>query len=131
MLLDEYFQQIKTLLDRSPIIKESALVYEARSQDRGFIRGELLLIDGSILSVREFVKTTSIVDREMYTYQYMKADNKLVFRNDNTGHHRKLNLPTFPHHKHDRSETTVIASNAPVLAEILEEISQLYYCING
>lgn len=125
MLLDEYFRQIKTLVDRSPIIQESFLVYEARNRDRGFIRGEILLIDRSILSVREFVKTTSIVDREMYTYQYMTADKELIFRYDNTGHHRKLNLPTFPHHKHDRSETNVLASNAPELAEILQEIMQL------
>ena len=108
-------------------------MYEARNRDRGFIRGEILLVDGSILSVREFVKTTSIVDREMYTYQYMTANNELIFRYDNTGHHRKLNLPTFPHHKHDgqrptgghRSETNVLASNAPELAEVLQEIMQL------
>ena len=126
MLLDEYFQQIKILIDYSSIIEESTLVYEARSRDRGFLRGELLLIDGSILFVREFVKTTSIVDREMYTYQYMTADNKLIFRYDNTGHHRKLNLPTFPHHKHDRRETNVIASNAPMLADVIQEIAQSF-----
>ena len=56
---------------------------------------------------------------------YMTADKELIFRYDNTGHHRKLNLSTFPHHKHDRSETNVLASNAPELAEILQEIMQL------
>ena len=56
----------------------------------------------------------------------MTADNKLIFRYDNTGHHRKLNLPTFPHHKHDRRETNVIASNAPMLADVIQEIAQSF-----
>lgn len=125
MLLDEYFQQIRNIVDRCSIIQTSTVTYEARSYDRGFLKGELLFINSSILSVREFIKTTSIVDREMYTYQYMNLNNELIFRYDNTGHHRKLNLPTFPHHKHDRSETNVIESDAPELGVILQEISRL------
>ena len=123
MLLSEYFRQIQILVDQCAIVQESNIVYEARSHDRGFVYGELTLTNGNILAVREFVKTTSIVDREMYTYQYMTTENQLVFRYDNTGHHRKLNLSTFPHHKHDGSETNVIASAAPNLAEVLQEIA--------
>jgi hypothetical protein len=121
-LLNEYFRQIQSLIDQCAIVQESNLVYEARSHDRGFIHGELTLTNGNILAVREFVKTTSIVDREMYTYQYMTVENQLIFRYDNTGHHRKLNLSPFPHHKHDGNETNVIASDAPDLAEVLQEI---------
>ena len=123
MLLSEYFRQIQILVDQCAIVQESNIVYEARSHDRGFVHGELRLTNGNTLAVREFVKTTSIVDREMYTYQYMTTENQLVFRYDNTGHHRKLNLSTFPHHKHDGSETNVIASAAPNLAEVLQEIA--------
>ncbi len=61
-------------------------------------------------------------DRKMYSYQYMDSKNNLIFRYDNAEHHRKLNLPTFPHHKHDRSEDNVIKSNAPFLAEVLKEV---------
>ena len=123
MLLSEYFRQIQILVDQCAIVQESNIVYEARSHDRGFVHGELRLTNGNTLAVREFVKTTSIVDREMYTYQYMTTENQLVFRYDNTGHHRKLNLSTFPHHKHDGSETNVIASAAPNLAEVRQEIA--------
>jgi Family of unknown function (DUF6516) len=123
LLLNDYFRQIQILIDQCAIVQESNLVYEIRSHNRGFIHGELTLMNGNILAVREFVKTTSIVDREMYTYQYMTAENQLIFRYDNTGHHRKLNLSTFPHHKHDGSETNVIASDAPDLAEVLQEIA--------
>ena len=40
-------------------------------------------------------------------------------------HLRKLNLSTFPHHKHDGSEDNVVQSNAPFLAEVLKEVEQI------
>jgi hypothetical protein len=55
----------------------------------------------------------------------MDAEQSLVFRYDNTGHHKKLNLPTYPHHKHEGSEQMVVPSSAPSLAEVLEEIMLL------
>lgn len=69
MLLDDYFQEIRELADGCPIVESSNLVYEARSRDRGFLRGELKLVDGSVLCVREFIKITTEVIREMYVYQ--------------------------------------------------------------
>ncbi len=63
------------------------------------------------------------VERLTYVYQYMDAAQQLVFRYDNTGHHRKLNLPTYPHHKHEGSESYVVASSAPELSTVLDEIA--------
>jgi hypothetical protein len=45
-----------------------------------------------------------------------------AFRYDNTGHHRKLLLPTYPHHKHEGSEDIVTASSAPDLPTVLAEV---------
>jgi hypothetical protein len=53
----------------------------------------------------------------------MNSENKLIFRYDNTEHHRKLNLPTFPHHKHDGSEDN--ESDAPFLNEVLNEVKKI------
>ena len=55
----------------------------------------------------------------------MTAAQQLAFRYDNTGHHQKLNLPTYPHHKHVGSEENVTASNAPDLVAVLQEIQTL------
>jgi hypothetical protein len=52
----------------------------------------------------------------------MDATKQLIFRYDNSGHHRNLQLPTFPHHKHDRVESNVIGSSAPALPEVMTEI---------
>ncbi len=69
------------------------------------------------------VKTT--INRDMYSYQYMDASNSLIFRYDNTEHHRKLNLPNYPHHKHEGSEDNILPSEAPMLADVLKEIENL------
>lgn len=61
----------------------------------------------------------------MYTYQYMSVTRTLIFRYDNTGHHKQLNLPTYPHHKHESSEENIVASPAPDLAAVLSEIERV------
>jgi len=76
-----------------------------------------------LLHLREFVYVEISIDRKMYSYQYMNSENKLIFRYDNTEHHRKLNLPTFPHHKHDGSEDN--ESDAPFLNEVLNEVKKI------
>jgi hypothetical protein len=55
----------------------------------------------------------------------MDANHGLIFRYDNTGHHKKLNLATYPHHKHEGTEDRVLSSAAPTLAEVLLEIEHL------
>lgn len=42
---------------------------------------------------------------------------------DNTPHHKKLNLPTYPNHKYDSSEENVMSSPAPMLLDVLQEIA--------
>jgi hypothetical protein len=93
-----------------------------KKEYEGFIRSKINFIDNSILHFREFVTVEIVIDRKMYSYQYMTANNNLIFRYDNAEHHRKLNLANFPHHKHEGSENNIISSNAPFLAEILKEI---------
>ncbi len=55
----------------------------------------------------------------------MDTSNKILFRYDNTGHHKKLDLPTYPHHKHEGSEDNVVPAKAMDLATVLQEIESL------
>ncbi len=125
MRIEAYFQQIRDLIDVCPVVQSSSIAYDKRSTHEGFIRGELYFIDGSILHVREFVDVEMALDRLMYVYQYLDAAQTLVFRYDNTGHHKKLDLPTHPHHKHEAEEDNVIAAAAPDLAAVLNEVEAL------
>lgn len=91
----------------------------------GFIRGKLQFLDESNLYWREFVDVELTIDRLMYVYQYMDSSDKLVFRYDNSGHHRKLKLSTYPHHKHEGSEDNIVSSASLDLANVLKEIELL------
>lgn len=125
LAIESYFRQIGELIEACAIVQSSNVTYDKRTRHTGFIRGELFFVDGSMLHLRELVDVEDEVDRFTYVYQYMDAEQSLVFRYDNTGHHKKLNLLTYPHHKHAGSEQMVIPSNAPSLAEVLEEIMGL------
>ena len=122
MRVDEYFGQLSELISGCPFIQLTQISFDQRGAHEGFVRGELTFIDASMLHLREFVDVENGVDRLMYVYQYMNPQKRVVFRYDNTGHHRELNLPTYPHHKHAGSEENVIVSAAPYLNDVLTEI---------
>ena len=122
MTIETYFQQIHETISHCLIVQTSRITYDKRGTYEGFISGDIYFADDSILHMREFTDVESGVNRLMYRYHYMTDAKTLIFRYDNTGHHRKLNLPTYPHHKHEGSEENVIPSSAPVLQEVLKEI---------
>jgi hypothetical protein len=120
--IETYFQQVRETIDACPVVQSSNVTYDKRSSFTGFIRGEIYLIDDSVFHLREFLDVETDVERLTYAYQYMDAAQELIFRYDNSGHHKRLNLPTWPHHKHDGSTGAVVAASAPDLAAILQEI---------
>ena len=122
MRIEAYFRQIEKIIEACLVVQLSNVTYEKRGTHEGFIRGDLCFVDGSTLHLREFVDVEITEDRVMYVYQYMDSSDKLVFRYDNTGHHKKLGISTYPHHKHEGSEDNVIRSTAPALVTVLQEI---------
>jgi hypothetical protein len=125
--IEAYFARLRDLIETCPVVQLSNVTYEKRGTHAGFVRGELSFVDGSILHLREYVDVENVVDCLMYVYQYAEANQALIFRYDNTGHHRRMNLASYPHHKHkhEGSEMNIIPSSAPDLAEVLEEIQRL------
>jgi len=117
-----YFQQIETAISTCSQLTSFTLDCEKRDTYEGFIRAEMKFTDGSILHVREFISVEINLDRDMYAYQYMDAMSNSLFRYDNTPHHKKLNLPTYPNHKHDGSEEDVISSSTPTLLAMVRTI---------
>jgi len=113
------------MIDSCAAIRLKEVTYEKRGVYEGFIRADLYFADGSMLHFREFIDVEIGPERLMYAYQFVDFSKKLIFRYDNTGHHKKLRLPTYPHHKHQNSEGNVIASEAPELNKVLEEITFL------
>jgi hypothetical protein len=99
------------------------MTYDKRSTYIGFIRGSVYFLDGSVLHLREFVNVQHGVERYMYAYHYQHSDGTFVFRYDNAPHYSAL--PTFPHHKHEGSGSTVVSPNPPDLQAVLTEIRGL------
>jgi len=125
LLIETYFKQLQQTVESCVIAQSFNMNFDKRGTYEGFVRGEIYMVDGSILHIREFVDVEVIVNRLMYVYQYLDASKKFIFRYDDTGHHKDLNLLTFPHHKHEGREDNIIISAAPDLAAVLEEIESM------
>jgi hypothetical protein len=123
--IEAYFQQLRSLVDACTVVQSSSITYDKRSTHEGFIRGEIYFVDGSVLHLREFVDVETAVERLLYVYQYMDVCKQLQLRYDNTGHHKQLNLATYPHHKHTGSDRQIVPSTAPDLATVLGEVETL------
>jgi hypothetical protein len=123
--IESYFRWFQAQIEACPAISHTVITFEKRDPGRGFVRGELFFIDGSVLHVREFVSVAHDTDRLVYAYQYMTPERELVFRYDNADHYRHLNLPNSPHHKHEGNEAHVVASDGPTLDRVLAEVETL------
>lgn len=125
MLIEEDFFQFQHRLAACALVDFFNVHYDKRGTHEGFIRGEIHFHDGSTLRLREFVEAEPTAERLRYVYHYVTTSQQLIFRYDDTGHHRKLNLTTYPHHKHIGREEHVVASVMPTFSEILKEIEGL------
>lgn len=124
-MIDDYFEAVRALIAASLIVRASRVSFERRSEEIGFLRGDLFLVDGSILHFREYVRQSQDAPAQRYTYayHYQRSEGTLIFRYDNTEHFPEL--PNFPHHKHVEDESSVSSANAPDLATVLHEIGLL------
>ncbi len=69
MLIEDYFRQLREVIEAFSLAESFNLIPEKRSSYRGFIRGQVNFADGSILYLREFVNVETTISREMYSYQ--------------------------------------------------------------
>ncbi|MBI1880666.1 MAG: hypothetical protein HYR94_21025 [Chloroflexi bacterium] len=118
----EYVQEIEAILNAAIAAGEAASVsiqFDQRSALRGFIVGFLQFNDGSELHFREFVDISLPESRLMYAYHYQDANQQLIFRYDNATHR-----PALPQAEHKHTPSDIVASPAPTLAEVIDEILQ-------
>lgn len=116
MVVADYFKTIEQLLSNSKLIADRAADFKEFSSDEGMVRGRLLLLGGYVLTFMEYIQ----IGKERPKYRFNLTDGKgnMIFRYDNAAHHR--DIPTFPHHKHTKTE--VKPSREVGLAEVLSEI---------
>lgn len=122
-MIEEYFQSILQIVAAARLVRTQEVALDKRSEETGFVRGNLYFVDNSRLHFRELVKAEEHVERVMYVYHYQAADDILIFRYDNTDH--PTQFPDTPHHKHDGSQANMRAVAPPDLAQVLAEIEGL------
>jgi hypothetical protein len=121
--IDAYFARIQEVIASSALVIQSDAQFGKRGEETGYIRGNLIFRDGTLLHFREYIDLEDGLERLMYSYHYMDAAQQIRFRYDNVEHHS--HIATFPHHKHDGSEENVVESTAPMFAQVLAEIEGL------
>ncbi len=111
------------LLESLPFVAFSSVNLEKRGDLAGFIRGEVEFKNGSsLLFFRELMDLRQPLQKVMYAYHYQTNDGELIFRYDNTAHHRAVS--TFPNHKH-LEHGDVTSSASPSLEQVLREIEEI------
>lgn len=124
MTIRQYFDQLKTIVDRCWFMSSYHLEFDERSNDIGYIRGTLHFPNGIELHFREYVDAT-LSEKYKYAYHVMEHA-ELLFRYDNSNDTNARGLSTFPHHKHLK-DSTVVKAEAKSLGDVLAEIEEVLF----
>ena len=122
MRIEAYFRQVDATITLCSRVALKTMLYDERSETKGFIRGLLHFDDGSELHIREFVDVSTGIERYKYSYHYMR-EGRLMFRYDNSADITARDFATYPRHKHVGD--AIQESSAPSLAEVLAEIVEM------
>lgn len=91
---------------------------EIRAGKQALLRISIVLVDGSMLLIREYIDSKYGIEKVSYAYQYQDGDGKLLFRYDNAVHKPALN---FKDHKH-KGDGTVLSVKPPGIKELIDEV---------
>jgi hypothetical protein len=83
-LIENYVQSLLNAAVDSPVVSSSSIVSNKRTNRTGIVRGDLYIIDGSLLNFRELVEIQETVIQLMYSYHYQKSSKQMLFRYDDT-----------------------------------------------
>ena len=119
MYISDYFRQIAQVVSDCPAIISKELLFDERTKYIGFVKGTMVLRDGSELHFKEFIDTEAGIAKYKYGYHYQKADI-LIFRYDNHPHPARKHIPSC--HKHVSAEENIISASIPTLEDVLREV---------
>ena len=91
---------------------------EIRPSKQAVCKARIVLVDGSVLQVREYIDAKYKTEKVSYGYHYQDKNGRLIFRYDNALHRPALG---FINHKHE-SDGTVAESAEPDIADVIDEV---------
>lgn len=106
-------------LTTSPVVLRYDVVEERLGPDFGYLRVRVDLGDDGFLEMAEyFVIEASSVTVKRYRHHWMDSSQTVLKKRwDNARHHPEL--PTFPHHIHDGSESNVVSGTAMAIVDVI------------
>ena len=91
---------------------------EMRASKQCVNKAKIVLVDRSVLQIREYIDAKYKIDKINYAYHYHDKDGNLIFRYDNASHRPALE---FSQHKH-LIDGTVIKCVTPDISDVIDEV---------
>jgi len=91
---------------------------EIRPNKQAIIKANIVLVDGSVLHIKEYIDAKYKIEKVSYAYQYQDRNGGLIFRYYNAVHRPALG---FKEHKHTKDGVIIEA----LLSDISDTIDEV------
>jgi len=121
MLLRNYlesFRQGIEKLENYGYTESIQIEEEIRPNKQALIKANIVLVDGSVLHIKEYIDAKYKLDKVSYAYQYQDRDGGLIFRYDNAVHRPALE---YREHKHTK-DGVIVEADLPDISDIIDEV---------
>jgi hypothetical protein len=92
--------------------------HEILAAKQAVIKSNIVLIDGSVLHIKEFIDARYRVEKVNYAYHYQDKQGNLIFRYDNARHRPDLG---FGDHKH-LADGSIVQAFVPDISDVVDEV---------
>ncbi len=121
MLLNEYLDLFRKGIEKIEnygYAESVEISEEIRANKQAILNAKVVLIDNSVLLVKEYIDARYGINRVSYAYQYQDRNGQLIFRYDNAAHRPAL---SFKDHKHSGGGT-ISEAVLPDIFDLVDEI---------
>jgi len=121
MLLHKYFvlfQKSIEKLENYGYTESIEIKEEIRPNKQAVIKAKIVLVNRSILHIKEYIDAKYTMQKLSYAYQYQTNNGELIFRYDDAVHRPALG---FREHKHTK-DGAIIEASMPDISDIVDEV---------
>ena len=121
MSLDEYLDLFRKAMEKFEKYGYADIVEireEIRANKQAILNVKVVLINQSVLHIKEYLDAKYRINRVSYAYQYQDRTGRLIFRYDNAAHRPVLG---FNDHRHS-NDGTIYEAALPDIFDFIDEV---------
>jgi hypothetical protein len=121
MLLSNYLESLRKgieKLENYGYTESVDIREEIRPNKQAIVKAKIVLVDSSVLHIKEYIDAKYTIEKVAYAYQYQDRDGNFIFRYDNAVHRPALG---FKEHKHSK-DGVIIESSLPDILDVIDEV---------